>query len=190
MFAWGPCRERHEGGLWTCCVPVTSQNTQGGLREQGRLAPVSYQAGRIHPFEPPLDPSSIPQWINSSVTTRTLAAAAEMLMGMKSVVGQGEAEQILREGGGLLSVKMSGAQQPHRRMTQGQPGGSSQARVRRERWTKAACFGRLGKENRALRMLGKGAHTFLTHRQPQNVLGGGQGKSEPLGVVAHSLEDG
>lgn len=39
-------------------------------------------------------------------------------------------------------------------------------------------------------MLGRGAHTFLTHRQPKSVLGGGQGKSEPLGVVAHSLEDG
>lgn len=32
-------------------------------------------------------------------------------------------------------------------------------------------------------------HTFLTHRQPQNVVGRGQGKAEPLGVVAHSLED-
>lgn len=30
---------------------------------------------------------------------------------------------------------------------------------------------------------------FLTHRQSQNVVGGRQGKAEPPGVVAHSLED-
>lgn len=62
--------------------------------------------------------------------------------------------------------------------------------MRREGLEESCVFWRLGKENRALRMVGKGAHAFLTHRQPQSVLGGGQGKSEPLGVVAHSLEDG
>lgn len=73
-----------------CCVPVTFQNTQGGLREQGRLAPVSYQAGRIHPFEPPVGSLfNTPVDKLFSVTTRTLAAAAAE-MGMKLVVAQGE----------------------------------------------------------------------------------------------------
>lgn len=55
---------------------------------------------------------------------------------------------------------------------------------------KAASFQKL-QENHPLRVPGKGAHsTFLTHRQPQNVVGGGQGKAEPRGVVAQRLEDG
>ena len=48
------------------------------------------------------------------------------------------------------------------------------------------CFGRLC----SLKIRGKGAHIFLTHRQPQSVLGSGQRKAEPLGVVAHSLQEG
>lgn len=92
MFAWGPCRERHEDGLWMCCVPVTFQNTQGGLREQGHLASVSYQAGRIHPFEPPSGSLFKASKGKLFCYYQDLSSSNEMLMGIKLVVAQGEVE--------------------------------------------------------------------------------------------------
>lgn len=57
--------------------------------------------------------------------------------------------------------------------------------------TEAARFRRPQKGAHPIRIPGKGARAaVLTHRQPQNVVGGGQGKAEPLGVVVHGLEDG
>lgn len=68
------------------------------------------------------------------------------------------------------------------------PGGEGNGVWRKQ--IKVARFRRLQRKNHPLRIAGEGATPhFLTHRQSQNVVGGGQSKAEPLGVVAHSLKD-
>lgn len=103
-----------------------------------------------------------------------------------------------RKEGGRLSVKDVWG---HRRHTLEWPSSTSQPGGSSARWGRGMGWGGnrwkqrvSGDPRRGISPLGHQGksplHTFLTHRQPQNVVGGGQSKAEPLGVVAHSLENG
>lgn len=55
VSAWGPYRELHECGLWTSCISLTLWKRREVRKDKNILlpsaGPLSYQAGRSHPFE-------------------------------------------------------------------------------------------------------------------------------------------